>query len=78
MLTLGTEEDAAAVSFIYNSEHGLLLNGNFSSLNLKNDTRLYLIFENRTLYLSLGSPRFSDIILSQDLSSHIHTHSDSG
>lgn len=53
------------IEIIYNSKHGLLINNEYLDFSLPNTTRLYIILDQgQTLYLSLGSPRFADIIFS--------------
>ena len=40
----------------------MLINGNFLDFRFKNESRLYLIIDKDTLYISTKSPFFADII----------------
>ena len=57
------------VDFVYNSQHGVLLNQHFHDIDLKNVSKLTLTLFNDTLYLGHRGVRFADILLSQVLNS---------
>lgn len=65
----GKDTETQVVEFVYNSQHGVLLNQHFHDFDLKNVSKLTLTIFNDTVYLGHRGVRFADIVLSQVLNS---------